>query len=247
MDKRDKIEKFFFLKEIGVNMLSPEEAEKMRRVLLIKPPSERFKKEEENKQKEVLSSGLSLKEKFLSEIEKEIAQCKKCPLFSTRKNYVFGEGSMDAEIMFIGEAPGEEEDNQGRPFVGKAGKKLTEMIKAMGFEREDVFIANIVKCRPPGNATPTPQIRRTCFPYLQKQIAIIKPKVLIALGNVAAQTLLDTKETITRLRGKFGKYQGIPVMPTYHPSYVIRNYTVAVRKAVWEDLKKVLALLNENR
>ncbi len=246
MDKKDRIEKLFFLKEIGVNILSSEEVKKMRKALLIKPPTEKGLKKEEKIEKSNFSLGFSLKKKFLSEIEKEIAECKKCPLFNTRKNYVFGEGSIDADIMFVGEAPGEEEDKQGRPFVGKAGKKLTEMIKAMGFEREDVFIANIVKCRPPGNATPTPQIRRTCFPYLQKQIAIIKPKVLIALGNVAAQTLLDTKETITKRRGKFGKYQGIPVMPTYHPSYVIRNYTVAVRKAVWEDLKKVLALLDEN-
>ncbi len=244
MGKREEVEKIFFLKEIGVNMLSKEEAEKIRRLLLIKPVEKReVILEEENKKPR---AAFSLKEKFLSEIEEEVKSCKKCPLFRTRKNYVFGEGNINADIMFVGEAPGEEEDNQGRPFVGKAGKKLTEMIKAMGFERKDVFIANIVKCRPPGNATPTPAIRRTCFPYLQKQIAIIQPKVLIALGNVAAQTLLNTKETITRLRGNFGKYQGIPVMPTYHPSYVIRNYTIAVRKAVWEDLKKVMALLNEN-
>ena len=239
MAKKRKLEHLFFLKEIGVNFLSQEEADKIRRELLLKPV------EEISNEKEMVSHQ-SLKEKFLKEIEEEISQCKKCELFKTKKNYVFGEGNINADIMFVGEAPGEEEDIQGRPFVGKAGKKLTEMIEAMGYKREDVFIGNIVKCRPPGNATPTPAIRKTCFPYLQKQIAIINPKVLIALGNVAAQTLLNTKETITRLRGKFGKYQGIPVMPTFHPSYVIRNYTVAVRKAVWEDLKKVLKLLNEN-
>lgn len=241
MGKKRKVEQLFFLKEIGVNFLSPGEAEKIRRELLIKPAS-REKGGEKQKTDEITSS----KEKFLKEIEEGVATCKRCELYKTRKNYVFGEGNINADIMFVGEAPGEEEDNQGRPFVGKAGKKLTEMIEAMGYKRKDVFIGNIVKCRPPGNATPTPAIRRTCFPYLQKQIAIIRPKVLIALGNVAAQTLLDTKETITRLRGKFGKYQGIPVMPTFHPSYVIRNYTIPVRKAVWEDLKKVLNLLNEN-
>ncbi len=241
MGKKRKVEQLFFLKEIGVNFLSPEEAEKIRRELLIKPAN-REKGEETQKRDKISPS----KEKFLKEIEEEVASCKRCELYKNRKNYVFGEGNINADIMFVGEAPGEEEDNQGRPFVGKAGKKLTEMIEAMGYKREDVFIGNIVKCRPPGNATPTPAIRRTCFPYLQKQIAIIRPKVLIALGNVAAQTLLDTKETITRLRGKFGEYQGIPVMPTFHPSYVIRNYTIPVRKAVWEDLKKVLNLLNEN-
>ncbi len=238
MDKKD-IEKILYLKELGVEYLSKNIKEKQEQ-----------KEMDELREKESVSAEkvqkIKTKEKFIEEIKEEVFLCKRCPLFETKTNYVFGEGDINAKIMFVGEAPGADEDIQGKPFVGKAGKKLTEMIRAMGYDRKEVYIANIVKCRPPGNATPTAEIRKTCFPFLQKQIAIIEPKVIITLGNVATQTLLNTKETITRLRGNFGFYQNIPVMPTYHPSYIIRNYTIAVRKQSWSDLQKVMQYLNEN-
>ena len=244
MDTKE-IEKILYLKEIGVEYLSNS-------IGNIYSDKESIKKDKgmdfhQNKiiNERQMRKGKS-KEEFLEEIKKEVFSCKKCPLFETKKNYVFGEGSFNAKIMFVGEAPGADEDIQGRPFVGKAGKKLTEMIYAMGYKREEIYIANIVKCRPPGNATPTPEIRKTCFPFLQKQIAIIKPKVIITMGNVATQTLLNTKETITRIRGKFGFYQNIPVMPTFHPSYIIRNYTINVRKQSWSDLQKVMKYIDES-
>ncbi len=245
MDKKN-IEKILYLKELGVEYLSKD-------IIYIYSDNKINKKEKKQKfsQNKTINNNPIIKkgkrkEEFLEEIKKEVFSCKKCPLFETKKNYVFGEGSINANIMFVGEAPGADEDIQGRPFVGKAGKKLTEMIHAMGYKREEIYIANIVKCRPPGNATPTPEIRKTCFPFLQKQIAIIKPKVIITMGNVATQTLLNTKQTITKIRGNFGFYQNIPVMPTYHPSYIIRNYTINIRKQSWSDLQKVMKYIDES-
>jgi uracil-DNA glycosylase family 4 len=182
------------------------------------------------------------KARALDELRKAyIDNCTRCRLCSSgRTNVVFGEGKPDAELMFIGEGPGAEEDKQGLPFVGRAGQKLNEMINAMGLQRSDVYIANIVKCRPPENRAPRPDEIKTCLPYLEHQIAIIQPKVICALGTVAAQTLLDNNTPISKIRGVFQDYRGIPLMPTYHPAYLLRNYTVKTRREVWEDMKKIM-------
>ncbi|MGB2661425.1 MAG: uracil-DNA glycosylase, partial [Candidatus Omnitrophota bacterium] len=152
-----------------------------------------------------------------------------------------GEGDPRADLMFIGEAPGGDEDRQGRPFVGRAGQLLTKIIESVGLKREDVFIGNILKCRPPGNRNPLPDEIAACNSFLLKQIDIIKPKVICALGKFAAQTLLDTETPISRLRGKFYDYHGTKLMPTYHPAYLLRNSQG--KKDVWEDMKKVAAEL----
>jgi DNA polymerase len=175
---------------------------------------------------------------------KQIMDCQFCPLFKTRTQAVPGEGNRKAQLMFVGEAPGKEEDLQGRPFVGRAGQLLTRIIKAMGFERNQVYIANVVKCRPPENRTPRPDEIKACSLYLIKQIDLIKPKIIVALGKVAAEFLLPSTKSMTELRGNFDQYQGIPVMPTFHPSYLIRNEgNQKIKKMVWEDMKKVMKLL----
>ncbi|MDA8156773.1 MAG: uracil-DNA glycosylase [Actinomycetota bacterium] len=180
----------------------------------------------------------------LEALKNEIGPCKKCKLAAGRTNIVFGEGNPQAALMFIGEAPGREEDLQGRPFVGDAGKLLTGFIERMGFAREDVFITNIAKCRPPGNRAPEEDEVTACIPYLKKQIEIIKPRVIMALGAVAAQNLLATKTAISALRGKKFEFNGIPLVPTFHPAFLLRNPS---RK--WdtlEDALPVLEILNEH-
>jgi len=179
----------------------------------------------------------------LAAIAKSVASCTKCPLHKTRKHTVPGQGSPAPEIMFIGEAPGADEDIQGLAFVGRAGQLLTKMIEAMGYKREEVFIANILKCRPPGNATPTPEQMEVCIPWLKSQITVIKPKVIVTLGGVAAHGLLNTEIGITKMRGSWRSYDEIPVMPTYHPSYLLRN--PSAKREVWEDLKEVLKHLGK--
>jgi uracil-DNA glycosylase family 4 len=172
------------------------------------------------------------------------ASCPHCTCVDTHTQTVFGEGSADAEIMFIGEAPGEEEDRLGRPFVGRAGKKLDEIIQAMGLQREDVYIANILKARPPNNRTPQPDEIAGCSPFLLEQIRIIRPAVIVALGGPASKTLLETDTGITRLRGSWHEFHDgertIPVMPTFHPAYLLRNYTRDTRMQIWSDMKQVL-------
>jgi uracil-DNA glycosylase len=179
----------------------------------------------------------------LEAIAAEIRACCCCGLRAGCTNPVPGEGNPDARVMFIGEGPGADEDIQGRPFVGKAGQLLNKQIEAMGLKREDVFIANVVKCRPPDNRTPTPQEAAACWPFLRRQIEIVEPEVIVVLGNPAARALLNTTIGITRLRGQWQQYAGIPVMPTFHPAYVLRQYTVENRRRVWDDLKKVMARL----
>lgn len=173
----------------------------------------------------------------LKELEKEVLSCKRCSLSKTRTNVVFGEGNPKADLMFIGEAPGRDEDLKARPFVGRAGQLLTRIIESIGLKREDVFIANILKCRPPANRNPLPSEIACCNPYLLKQIGHIKPKVICALGKFAAQTLLDDETPISRLRGEFHDYNGIKLMPTYHPAYLLRN--PGGKKDVWEDMKAI--------
>lgn len=175
--------------------------------------------------------------------ENEVRGCTKCRLCETRKNTVFGEGDSAARIFFIGEGPGESEDIQGRPFVGRAGDLLNKWIAAMGLAREQVYIANIVKCRPPANREPAPDETATCTPYLQRQIEIIRPEVIITLGRPSAQYMLQSKLSMGKLRGQWHQWRGVKLMPTYHPAYVLRQYTVDTRRAVWDDLKKVMSEL----
>jgi uracil-DNA glycosylase family 4 len=176
--------------------------------------------------------------------------CVKCPhLAASRKNVVFGVGSIDAQLMFIGEAPGGDEDEQGEPFVGKAGQLLTKIIQAMGLRRADVYIGNILKCRPDtpgqtaGNRKPTADEMATCIPYLHEQIDLIRPKVIVALGATAVEGLLGKTIGITKLRGTWKTYRGIPLMPTYHPAYLLRNQAMSEKRKVWEDMLAVMEKL----
>ncbi len=173
--------------------------------------------------------------------EKEVRTCPKCRLCETRTQTVFGEGDVDAKIFFIGEGPGENEDLTGRPFVGRAGQLLDKMIAAMGLRRNQVYIANIVKCRPPENRVPAPDEVATCTPYLERQLEMIRPATIVTLGRPAASYMLgNPKLTMGSVRGRWFQWRGIKLMPTYHPSYVLRNYTEETRKAVWNDLKLVM-------
>ena len=183
------------------------------------------------------------KRKLLAELDAQVKVCNSCRLCEKRTNTVFGEGDVDAKIMFIGEGPGENEDLQGRPFVGRAGELLNNMIVGMGLTRDQVFIANIVKCRPPGNREPSPDEVATCTPFLEKQIEIIRPRVIVTLGRPALQHMLQQKISISKMRGQWQTWRGIRLMPTFHPAYLLRNYTKETRAAVWSDLKQVLAEL----
>lgn len=175
--------------------------------------------------------------------QNEVKGCPKCILCKTRTNTVFGEGDAEAQLMFIGEGPGENEDLQGRPFVGRAGELLNKQIAAMGLSREKVFIVNIVKCRPPNNRVPAPDEVAACTPYLERQIEIIRPRVIVTLGLPSTQYMLQTKSAMSKLRGQWHTWRGIKLMPTYHPAYLLRNYTDATRAAVWSDLKQVMSEL----
>ena len=175
----------------------------------------------------------------LAPLRAAVASCQLCGLCRTRTQTVFSDGTGRTRLMFVGEAPGADEDATGVPFVGRAGQLLTKMIEAgMGLSRQDVYIANVLKCRPPGNRNPEPDEIASCRPYLDAQIDLVKPAVLVALGKFAAQFLLDTEEPISRLRGRWGARQGIPVMPTYHPSFLLRQ--PERKKEAWEDLQQVL-------
>ena len=182
---------------------------------------------------------------FLAALRDEIGDCQRCKLCQERTNIVFGVGDPRAKLMFVGEGPGADEDAHGEPFVGRAGQKLNEMIRAIGLERKDVYIANVVKCRPPGNRDPEPDEVATCSPFLFRQIEAIQPKVVVALGSPASKTLLDTKVGITTLRGRWGLFRGVPVMPTFHPAYLLRKYTAENRLAVFNDLKAARARMDE--
>ncbi len=185
----------------------------------------------------------------LEKIDDEVRRCRKCQLGSLRTNAVPGEGNPNARIVFVGEGPGADEDAQARPFVGRAGKLLDKVIVACGLKRSDVFICNILKCRPPDNRDPRPDEIISCLPYLQRQIELIKPDVIVALGAHAARTLLNTNKPIGRLRGQFHQYYAglgrppIKLMATYHTAYLLRNYSQDNRRKLWEDMKKVLAEL----
>jgi len=194
------------------------------------------------------SSGPSLFEaanklasEALFQIRDDLGECTRCKLHSTRTKIVFGDGNPKAQLVFVGEGPGADEDAQGLPFVGRAGKLLTQMIEAMGLQRRDVYICNVVKCRPPGNRQPEPDEVTTCSPFLFRQLDSINPKVIVCLGATAFQTLLQTNRSISHYRGQWLDYRGYKMLPTYHPAYLLRN--PAAKAEVWKDLQKVMAEL----
>jgi uracil-DNA glycosylase family 4 len=204
-----------YLKEMGISVLPASES---------------------NSQNTVPSGILTL-----TDVRKELGDCKRCKLHRTRRTIVFGEGNEEASLMLIGEAPGYDEDVQGRPFVGKAGQLLTKILQSINLPREKVYITNIVKCRPPQNRNPQPDEIQSCNPFLVKQITVVQPKIICALGSFSAQTLLKTDTKITALRGKVFDLEGIKVIPTYHPAFLLRN--PERKREVWEDMKKIAELI----
>jgi len=181
----------------------------------------------------------------LEAIRQDLGDCKRCKLAPDRKHIVFGSGNPKAELMFVGEAPGADEDEQGLPFVGRAGQLLTRIIEAIDMRRSDVYICNILKCRPPGNRNPEGDEIKSCEPFLLRQIASIRPRVICALGTFGAQTLLGTKEPISKLRGRFIEYRGAKLMATFHPAYLLRNPNE--KRRVWEDVQKIRDYLKSMR
>ncbi len=177
----------------------------------------------------------------LPQVRQDLGECTRCRLHSTRHTIVFGDGSPKAQLVFVGEGPGADEDAQGLPFVGRAGKLLTQMIEAMGLQRKDVYICNVVKCRPPGNRQPEEDEVSTCSPFLFRQIDVIAPKVIVCLGAVAAKTLLQTNRGISQFRGEWLEFRGRKLLATYHPAYLLRN--PPAKSEVWKDLQKVMAVL----
>lgn len=180
----------------------------------------------------------------LAGLEASLSGCKLCPLSKQRKNIVFGAGNPQARLVLVGEAPGREEDEKGDPFVGEAGKLLDKILLAMHLSRDEVYICNVLKCRPPGNRDPQADEIAACEPFLQQQLALIQPELIVTLGRFAAQELLKTKQPIGKLRGHWHEYEGIPLMPTFHPAYLLRN--PAGKRPVWEDMKQVMRRLSKN-
>ena len=205
------------------------------------PRREEDGKGERFEAKATAKAGIGKASLPLDGVREELGDCTRCPLHRTRKNIVFGEGSAKARLVFVGEAPGEDEDNQGRPFVGRAGQLLTKIIDAMGLKREEVYICNILKCRPPANRNPKEDEIATCEPFLLKQLEAINPEIICTLGTFAAKTLLCTDAPISSIRGKFQDYHGRKLMPTYHPAYLLRNPDA--KKLVWEDVQKIMKIL----
>ena len=185
----------------------------------------------------LLTQGTRRERLTLDSIRQELGECTRCRLHEERHHIVFGEGDPHAALVFVGEGPGREEDLQGKPFVGRAGELLTRIIEAIELTREEVYIANIIKCRPPNNRNPRPDEIQACLPFLIKQLEVIKPRIICCLGTFAAQTLLGTEERISALRGRFHAYQGAKLMPTYHPAFLLRN--PRFKKDVWEDMKRI--------
>lgn len=233
-----------YLGEIGVHELDLREAGP-ETTCVAEPPPPPLPQAPERRAPEPASGAPRDAAALLASIREDIGDCRRCKLCEGRTNIVFGVGDPNAKLMFVGEGPGADEDAQGEPFVGRAGQTLNKMIAAIGLERKDVFIANIVKCRPPGNRDPEPDEVATCSPFLFRQIEAIAPKAIVALGAPATKTLLSTKVGITALRGKWASFRGIPVMPTFHPAFLLRQYTVGNRQAVFDDLKAAKARIDE--
>jgi len=196
-----------------------------------------FLSQEAKKQLERLRS----KEELLQDVRQGLGDCKRCKLYKTRQHIVFGEGSAEARLVLVGEAPGRDEDLQGRPFVGAAGQLLTRMLKAINLARNEVYITNIIKCRPPNNRNPQPDEIEACKPFLMQQLNVIKPRVICTLGSISTHTLLETKTPISRLRGKVHDWHGMKLIPTFHPAYLLRN--PSQKKAAWEDLQLLQKVL----
>ncbi|MCE2391815.1 MAG: uracil-DNA glycosylase [Proteobacteria bacterium] len=192
-----------------------------------------------------LEGDAQVKGQRLEEIRHDLGDCRRCELCERRQTIVFGEGNPDAPVVFVGEGPGADEDRSGRPFVGRAGELLSKMIASVGWRREDVYICNIVKCRPPGNRDPKLEEVAMCQPFLERQIEAIAPLAIVALGKPAISTLMGRPIPITKLRGQWQEWRGYPVMPTFHPAYLLRNYTREARQAVWDDLKAARARVEE--
>lgn len=200
---------------------------------------------EPSQKQDMERSALSTEPLTLSEFNHEIKDCLNCPLGSTRTKFVFGVGNPNADLMFVGEAPGEKEDLEGEPFIGRAGKLLTDILKAIDLSREDVYIANVLKCRPPENRDPNKAEIEACEPYLLKQIELIKPKLLVALGRISATTLLRKKDSLTAMRGQVFDYHGTDMVVTYHPAALLRNPNW--KRPAWEDFKKIREMYLEKR
>jgi DNA polymerase len=195
---------------------------------------------------ELFASGTWPEGVTLEQVRTELGDCQRCPLHEGRTQLVFGDGNAEAELMFVGEGPGEQEDLRGIPFCGRAGELLTQMIeKGLGIPRSDVYICNIVKCRPPDNRAPHSDEAATCARFLDGQIAAVRPRVIVALGKPATSLLLGRDVAISRVRGTWQEYRGVPVMPTFHPAYVLRQYTPEVRRKVWDDLRAALMRVQE--
>jgi uracil-DNA glycosylase family 4 len=248
MDRDQIKEHLRFAAELGVDGVSRDAAWRTRADAGVRPPSDpgpdpRLTPSTQNQQNETPLTFSKNAAEALAAIRADIGDCMRCKLHTLgRTQVVFGVGNPDADLMFVGEAPGADEDVQGIPFVGRAGQLLTKIIEAIGLTRDDVYIANIIKCRPPQNRNPEPDEVATCEPFLFRQIDIIKPKIIVALGKYAAQTLLRTETPISRLRGQQFDYRGARLIPTFHPAYLLRN--PSSKREVWEDMKLVKRLLN---
>ena len=246
MDRDDLIEHLKFAKELGVTGISTDPAWRERsdnvdRSVRLQADLDRPAEAGHYDQKTISLTPVEA----LAAVRADIGDCTRCKLHTLgRTQIVFGVGNPEADLMFVGEAPGGEEDIQGVPFVGRAGQLLTKIIEAIGLKREDVYIANVIKCRPPQNRNPEPDEVATCEPFLFQQIDIIKPKVIVALGKFGAQTLLRTLDPISRLRGRVFEYRGSKLIPTFHPAYLLRN--PSSKREVWEDMKLVRKLLTES-
>ncbi|PJB84132.1 MAG: hypothetical protein CO090_00015 [Acidobacteria bacterium CG_4_9_14_3_um_filter_49_7] len=230
----DAVEYLRFLQNIGVDVIPSALAGELKNALTVSTPAESPPAE---------GTIMNVVARF-SEMAADVAGCERCGLGKSRNMAVFGAGNPDTDLMFIGEGPGYDEDQQGIPFVGKAGQLLTKIINAIELDREDVYITNIVKCRPPGNRDPLPEEAGACHPYLSEQIRLIQPKIICTLGRHASQVILNTTESISRLRGRFHSINGIMIMPTYHPAYLLRN--ASGKRPVWEDMQKIRDYLKEN-
>ena len=221
-----------FFTDLGVDGISRDPSWRIRAAAQVAP----VQSEPAAAEPETAASGLA-------RVREELGDCTRCKLHRGRRHLVFGVGHPDAELMFVGEAPGEEEDRQGEPFVGRAGQLLTRIIAAIGMRRDDVYIANVVKCRPPRNRNPEPDEIASCAPFLARQIDVVRPRVIVALGAFAVRTLLDTTASVGKLRGRDFEYRGARVVPTYHPAYLLRNPDA--KRPVWEDMKRVRTMLGE--
>jgi uracil-DNA glycosylase len=239
MDTRDQLaEHLKFFGELGVSGINPDPAWAVRPV---NPSTDPVAATIEHPQSAPVMVARSAAE-VLAHVRADIGDCTRCKLHKAgRHTIVFGVGNPEADLMFVGEAPGRDEDVQGIPFVGRAGQKLTQIIEAIGLTRDQVYIANVIKCRPPENRNPEPDEVEICEPFLFRQIDAIAPKVIVALGTFAARSLLKTMDPISRLRGRIYEYRGAKLIPTFHPAFLLRN--PSCRREVWEDMKKVRALL----